>query len=93
MYSAFPTRMIAKRIEKASVDRFKSNAGVGKQGFEWVLSRGLEQTQGNPGECLKSRKAQSALLRVERVRAAGRHEIGGGGVHGLRGAVVVTSLC
>ncbi|GFZ48841.1 hypothetical protein JCM24511_06590 [Saitozyma sp. JCM 24511] len=35
LLSAFPTAMIARRIEKASLDRFGSNAGVGKQGFEW----------------------------------------------------------
>lgn len=40
LLSAFPTAMIARRIEKASLDRFGSNAGVGKQGFEWVLSGG-----------------------------------------------------
>lgn len=50
MMSAFPTRLIAKRIESASVDRFRSNAGVGKQGFEWVLQRGLELAQGITGE-------------------------------------------
>ncbi|BEI92434.1 uncharacterized protein CcaverHIS019_0500620 [Cutaneotrichosporon cavernicola] len=42
MHSAFPTRMIARRIEKASVDRFKSNAETGKMGFDWVLRKGLE---------------------------------------------------
>jgi hypothetical protein len=50
MMSAFPTKMIARRIEKASVDRFRSNAGVGQQGFEWVLQRGQELMQGVPGE-------------------------------------------
>ncbi|RSH91361.1 hypothetical protein EHS25_009660 [Saitozyma podzolica] len=40
LLSAFPTAMIARRIEKASLDRFGSNAGVGKQGFEWVLAGG-----------------------------------------------------
>lgn len=42
MVSGFKTKMIARRIEKASVDRFAANAGIGKQGFEWVLERGLE---------------------------------------------------
>jgi hypothetical protein len=42
MHSAFPTRMIARRIEKASVDRFKANAENGKKGFDWVLRKGLE---------------------------------------------------
>ncbi|KAL7419156.1 hypothetical protein Q5752_005992 [Cryptotrichosporon argae] len=37
MVSAFPTKMIARRIEKASADRFAANAGVGRKGFEWVL--------------------------------------------------------
>jgi len=32
--------MIARRVEKASVDRFGANAGVGKRGFEWVLAGG-----------------------------------------------------
>ncbi|WRT69358.1 uncharacterized protein IL334_006342 [Kwoniella shivajii] len=40
LISAFPTRMIARRLEKASFDRFKSNAGIGKKGFEWVLQGG-----------------------------------------------------
>lgn len=42
MHSAFPTRMVARRIEKASVDRFKANAENGKKGFDWVLRKGLE---------------------------------------------------
>jgi len=50
MVSQFPTKLIAKRIEKASVDRFKSNADVGKQGFEWVLQRGMDMMQGITGE-------------------------------------------
>ncbi|EIW68920.1 hypothetical protein TREMEDRAFT_62638 [Tremella mesenterica DSM 1558] len=41
IFSAFPSRLIARRLEKASVDRFSSNAEVGKKGFEWVLQRGL----------------------------------------------------
>jgi hypothetical protein len=41
MLSGFPTAMIARRIEKASYDRFAKNAGVGKKGFEWVLAGGL----------------------------------------------------
>jgi hypothetical protein len=40
MLSGFPTRMVANRIEKASVERFGANAGVGKKGFEWVLTGG-----------------------------------------------------
>jgi len=40
--SAFPTAMIARRIEKASVDRFAANAGLGRQGFEWVLAGGQQ---------------------------------------------------
>jgi hypothetical protein len=56
MVSAFPTRLIARRIEKASVDRFKSNAGVGKQGFEWVLQRAMELAQGVTGEFLAERE-------------------------------------
>lgn len=43
MVSGFPTGLIARRIEKASVDRFKSNASAGKQGFDWVLQNGLER--------------------------------------------------
>ncbi|KIR25993.1 hypothetical protein I307_05496 [Cryptococcus deuterogattii 99/473] len=27
-----------KHVEQASYDRFKSNAGIGKQGFDWVLA-------------------------------------------------------
>lgn len=41
MVSAFPTGLIARRIEKASVDRFKANAEKGKMGFDWVLRTGL----------------------------------------------------
>lgn len=40
IYSGFPTRLIATRIEKASVERFSANAGVGKKGFDWVLQGG-----------------------------------------------------
>ncbi|ORX35372.1 hypothetical protein BD324DRAFT_652505 [Kockovaella imperatae] len=40
--SGFPTVLVARRIEQASIDRFSKNAGVGKQGFEWVLSGGQE---------------------------------------------------
>ncbi|WWD20002.1 hypothetical protein CI109_104475 [Kwoniella shandongensis] len=40
LVSGFPTNMIARRIEQASLDRFKANAGVGKKGFDWVLSGG-----------------------------------------------------
>lgn len=43
MVSQFPTAMIARRIEKASVDRFRANADVGRKGFEWVLSGGQSQ--------------------------------------------------
>jgi hypothetical protein len=35
--------MVARRIEKASLDRFGKNAGVGKKGFEWVLAGGQEK--------------------------------------------------
>lgn len=42
MVSAFPTGMIARRIESASVDRFKANATKGKMGFDWVLQKGME---------------------------------------------------
>ncbi|GMK56042.1 hypothetical protein CspeluHIS016_0210980 [Cutaneotrichosporon spelunceum] len=52
MRSAFPTRMIARRIEKASVDRFKSNAVSGKKGFDWVLSRGLGLGENGNGASL-----------------------------------------
>ncbi|WVQ80250.1 hypothetical protein IAT38_002355 [Cryptococcus sp. DSM 104549] len=38
LISAFPTKMVARRLEQASFDRFKANASVGKQGFDWVLS-------------------------------------------------------
>jgi hypothetical protein len=38
--SGFPTALIARRVEQASIDRFKSNAGVGKKGFDWVLAGG-----------------------------------------------------
>lgn len=38
LVSGFPTKIIARRIEQASYDRFKSNAGIGKQGFDWVLA-------------------------------------------------------
>lgn len=40
--SAFPTKLIARRIEKSGVDTYKSNAEKGKLGFEWVLKKGLE---------------------------------------------------
>jgi hypothetical protein len=40
MVSQFPTALVARRIEKASVDRFRSNAETGKKGFEWVLKGG-----------------------------------------------------
>ncbi|WOO82658.1 Protein UPS2, mitochondrial [Vanrija pseudolonga] len=45
LVSQFPTRLVARRIEKASVDRFAANAGIGKQGFEWVLEQGLEYAE------------------------------------------------
>jgi hypothetical protein len=35
--------MIARRIEKASLDRFGTNAGVGKKGFDWVLEGKQQQ--------------------------------------------------
>ncbi|ADV25085.1 mitochondrial protein [Cryptococcus gattii Ru294] len=38
LVSGFPTKLIARKIEQASYDRFKSNAGIGKQGFDWVLA-------------------------------------------------------
>ncbi len=41
--SEFSTAMIARRIEAASVDRFGKNAGVGKKGFEWVLTGGQDK--------------------------------------------------
>lgn len=47
--SGFSSSMIAKRLEKASVDRFAGNAGVGRKGFEWVLAGGSE---GSCGWCL-----------------------------------------
>jgi hypothetical protein len=43
LISAFPTAMIARRIEKASVDRFRSNADTGRKGFEWVLAQGYKR--------------------------------------------------
>ena len=42
LISGFPTAMIARRIEKASFDRFSKNAEVGKRGFEWVLAGGKD---------------------------------------------------
>ncbi|KAK4688437.1 hypothetical protein P7C73_g1677, partial [Tremellales sp. Uapishka_1] len=42
IYSGFPTRLVARRIEKASVERFGANAGLGRRGFEWVLKGGEE---------------------------------------------------
>ncbi|WWC73377.1 uncharacterized protein I206_107344 [Kwoniella pini CBS 10737] len=48
LISGFPTRMIARRIEQASFDRFKSNAGIGKQGFEWVLNGGDQASLPRP---------------------------------------------
>ncbi|ODN76168.1 hypothetical protein L202_06088 [Cryptococcus amylolentus CBS 6039] len=48
LISGFPTRLIARRIEQASIDRFKSNAGIGKQGFDWVLAH--KGTTGEPAE-------------------------------------------
>lgn len=38
LVSAFPTAYIARKIEGAGLQRFKDNAGVGKRGFDWVLS-------------------------------------------------------
>jgi len=38
--SGFPTAFVARKVEQASIDRFKSNAGVGKKGFDWVLAGG-----------------------------------------------------
>lgn len=43
MVSQFPTAMIARRIEKASVERFSSNAGIGRKGFNWVLETGWKR--------------------------------------------------
>lgn len=43
MLSQFPTAMIARRIEKASVERFSSNAGIGRKGFDWVLETGWKR--------------------------------------------------
>ncbi|ORY35788.1 putative mitochondrion protein [Naematelia encephala] len=40
--SGFPTAMVARRVEKASVDRFGKNAGLGKRGFDWVLNGGSD---------------------------------------------------
>ncbi|WVW86541.1 hypothetical protein I302_108590 [Kwoniella bestiolae CBS 10118] len=48
LISGFPTRMIARRIEQASLDRFKSNAGIGKKGFEWVLQGGDQASLPRP---------------------------------------------
>ena len=44
--SGFPTAMVARRVERASIDRFAINAGVGKKGFEWVLSGGQDRDTG-----------------------------------------------
>lgn len=43
MLSQFPTAMIARRIEKASVERFSSNADIGRKGFDWVLETGWKR--------------------------------------------------
>ncbi|EJT51909.1 hypothetical protein A1Q1_06862 [Trichosporon asahii var. asahii CBS 2479] len=43
MLSQFPTAMIARRIERASVERFSSNAGIGRKGFDWVLETGWKR--------------------------------------------------
>ncbi|WVR08349.1 hypothetical protein IAU60_005404 [Kwoniella sp. DSM 27419] len=48
LISAFPTKMIARRIEQASLDRFKANAGIGKKGFEWVLAGGNQMALPRP---------------------------------------------
>lgn len=54
MHSQFTSRFVARKIEKASVDRFASNADIGKQGFEWVLSRGREIANRVNGSSCKS---------------------------------------
>ncbi|WVF68850.1 hypothetical protein IAT40_003623 [Kwoniella sp. CBS 6097] len=46
--SGFPTKYIARKVEQASYDRFKANAGVGKQGFEWVLAGGNQAALPRP---------------------------------------------
>lgn len=52
MFSGFSSAMIAKRIEKASADRFAKNATVGKKGFEWVLAGGQGESTGGIGSDL-----------------------------------------
>jgi len=39
--------MVARRVERASVDRFGANAGLGKRGFEWVLAGGVDRDSGS----------------------------------------------
>ncbi|WWC93152.1 uncharacterized protein L201_008119 [Kwoniella dendrophila CBS 6074] len=48
LISKFPTRYVARKIEQASLDRFKSNAGIGKKGFEWVLNGGDQSSLPRP---------------------------------------------
>ncbi|WVN90990.1 uncharacterized protein L203_106236 [Cryptococcus depauperatus CBS 7841] len=51
LVSSFPTKLVARRLEQVSLDRFKSNAGIGKQGFEWVLSRPGDVPSTTSGPC------------------------------------------
>jgi hypothetical protein len=57
--SGFPTAFVARKVEQASIDRFKSNAGVGKKGFEWVLAGG--QVTGRGCKSLHSLQSQNQV--------------------------------
>ena len=60
--SGFPTAFVARKVEQASIDRFKSNAGVGKKGFDWVLAGGQ----------VTGRGCKSSTLEPDKQRADGR---------------------
>lgn len=67
LVSGFPTKLIARKIEQASYDRFKSNAGIGKQGFDWVLAGnwngdGDTLTHISPAEKLKMLAIDGVLI-------------------------------
>ncbi|OCF37263.1 mitochondrial protein [Kwoniella heveanensis CBS 569] len=48
LISGFPTKYVARKLEQASYDRFKANAGIGKQGFDWVLAGGNQAALPRP---------------------------------------------
>ncbi len=66
--SGFPTRLVAKRIEKAKLRPLCRKRDIGRQGFEWVLQGG--QTQGSGCEVLSPLNRRVPVAEAGRLDAA-----------------------